>query len=93
MVEISEEVYMQERRRRRKPVELGQTREHEKSDREGKGLAEQAGTDSLSGISNRAHSTNDVMRPNDRDEDQARRAGTDMMIRQSRVEKGLVNHA
>ena len=35
MVEISEEVYMQERRWRRKPVEPGHSREHEKSDREG----------------------------------------------------------
>ena len=31
MVEISIEVYMQERRRRRKPVELGQPREREKT--------------------------------------------------------------
>ena len=35
MVEISEEVYMQERRWRRKPVELGQHRGPEKSDKEG----------------------------------------------------------
>ena len=32
MVEITEEVYMQERRWRRKPVEPGQPREQEKSD-------------------------------------------------------------
>ena len=35
MVEISEEVCIQERRRRRKPVEPVQSRECEKSDREG----------------------------------------------------------
>ena len=37
--------------------------------------------------------TNDIMRPNDRDKDQARHASTDMAIRRSRVEIGLVNHA
>ena len=51
----------------------------------GKGLAEQAGTHSLS--------TNDVRRPNDGDEDWGKHAGTKMVIKLSRVERGLVNHA
>ena len=56
-----------------------------------KRLNEYAGTDVIS--SNRAHSTNDATRPNDKDEDQARHASTNMAIRQGRVERGLVNHA
>ena len=46
----------------------------------------------LSCASNRVHSTNDFTRPNDRDEDRAKCASTNMVIRQSRVERGLVNH-
>ena len=39
MVQISEEVNMQERRWRKKLVELGQPGELEKSDREGQGIS------------------------------------------------------
>ena len=57
----------------------------------GKGLAEQAGTDSLSRTSNSWHSTNDVMRPNNEDEDWAKCAGYGDKTEQ--VERRLANHA
>ena len=57
-----------------------------------KGLTEYAGTDMISCTSTRVHSTNDAMRQNNGDEDKTRCAGTNMLIRQSRVERGLVNH-
>ena len=56
------------------------------------GLTEYAGIDTISCTSNRAHSTNDVTRPNDGEEDQVRHADTNMVKRQSRVVRGLVNH-
>ena len=61
--------------------------------RRGIGLAEYAITDWLSRARNSAHSTDDVTRQNVGDVDQAECAGTLRVIRQSVVERGLVNHA
>ena len=61
--------------------------------RRGKRLAKHAVTDSLSRTHNSAHSIDDVTRQNNGDEDQAKRSGTEIRIRWSMVERGLVNHA
>ena len=93
MVEISEEIYRQEMRRRRKPVEPGQPRRREKSDQWDKGLTEYTGSDMISHTSTRVHSTNDITRQNNGDEDKARSAGINMLMRRRRVERGLINHS
>ena len=58
----------------------------------GKRLAKHAGTDSISLTFNSVHSTDDLTRKNNRDEDQVKQAGTKIVIRRSVVERGLVNH-
>ena len=56
-------------------------------------LAEHTVTDLLSRTHISAHSTDDITRQKDGDEGQAKHTGTQRLIRQSVVERGLVNHA
>ena len=93
MVEISEEVSRQEKRREENWSSQANLEDGRSQTERDKGLTEYAGTDTISHTSNRAHSTNDVTRQNARDENKARKASTDMSIRRSRVESGLINHA
>ena len=59
----------------------------------GKRLVKHAVTDSLSRTCNSTHSTYEVTRQINGDEDQVKRARTKIVIRQIVVERGLVNHA